>query len=94
MSPGRPAFTSKQRDANEPTIVETLRGAGARVYRLDLAGGPDLLVGFQGGTFLLEVKIAEGRLNPAQVEWHNLWRGRPVMVVRDPVEALRAIGAA
>ncbi len=59
----------------------------------DKPGRPDLLVGFRGETYLLEVKSPKGRLEDSQVTWHADWRGRPVAVVRTPTEALRAIGA-
>jgi hypothetical protein len=48
---------ARRRDANEPAIVEALQAAGAVVERLGYPKGvPDLLVGYQGRTFLLEVK--------------------------------------
>ena len=46
-------------DSNQPKIVEELRKIGAVVF---LIGRPfDLLVGFRGQLFLLEVKNPEGR---------------------------------
>ena len=47
---------ARMRDANEPEIVKALEAAGATVTRLNEAGVPDLLVGYQGKTKLLEVK--------------------------------------
>jgi hypothetical protein len=47
---------AKRRDSNETPIVDALRGVGAAVTRLNEDGVPDLLVGFRGHTFLLEVK--------------------------------------
>jgi|GEM_PF-5567154 len=45
-------------DRNQPEIVEALRKLGASVQPLHTAhdGIPDLLVGYQGRNFLLEVK--------------------------------------
>jgi hypothetical protein len=82
-------------DSNQKPIVEALKKCGATVQLITRVGHgcPDLLVGFRRHTFLLEVKAAEGELQDNQVEWHRLWRGLPVSVVRTPLEALQAIGA-
>lgn len=100
---------AKRRDTNEPEIVNALVAAGAVVTRLDGDGVPDLLVGFRGRSFLLEVKLplgprggvhhhgtegSRGDLTPAQVKWWDAWSGEPAIVVRSPAEALAAIGAA
>ncbi len=52
---------------------------------------PDLLVGYNGRNYLLEVKSPGGRLTPAQVEWLGLWQGNAA-IVSSPEEALAAIG--
>lgn len=59
-------------------------------------GCPDLLVGYRGSNFLLEVK--DGKKSPSQrnltddqVQWHLHWRGQ-VTVVENPADAIRAIG--
>jgi Holliday junction resolvase len=87
-------------DSNQTEIVEALRKAGATVQSLAAvgAGVPDLLVGWRGMNFLLEVKDgalppSERRLTPEQVKWHDAWIGRPVFVVKSAQEALEAIGA-
>lgn len=51
-----------------------------------------MLVGFEGTTYLMEVKVAKGRLSKAQEEFHASWRGGPIVVIRTPLEALAAIG--
>lgn len=59
----------------------------------DVGGGfPDLVVGFRGRTYLLEVKRAKGKLRASQVAFRDSWRGGPLVVVRTAAEALRAIG--
>lgn len=85
-------------DRNQPEIVAALRGAGATVQPLHTvgAGCPDLLVGFRGRNFLLEVKDWNARsgdreLNPAQVEWHGGWKGQ-VCKVETVEAALIAVG--
>lgn len=101
---------AKRRDDNEPEVVAALVAAGAVVTRVDGDGVPDLLVGFKGRTFLLEVKLPRGArggltrhrdheggrgdLTAAQVKWWDAWTGAPAHVVRTPAEALAAIGAA
>lgn len=98
---------AKRRDASEPAIVEALRGVGAYVAQLDGGGIPDLLVGFRGATYLLEVKTPQkngrarsrnheggrGELKPRQASFLDAWCGGPVAVVHTVEEALAAIGA-
>jgi hypothetical protein len=86
-------------DANQEQIVEALRTAGATVQTLAAVGKgvPDLLVGFQGKTLLLEVKDgrrppSERRLTEDQLKWHGAWRGGPVAIVDGVDAALRALG--
>lgn len=80
---------AKRRDPNEPEIVRALRDIGATVKRLD---DIDLLVGWRGRNFLLEVKDLKGALKPSQEEMARTWRGQ-YEIVRSVDEALRAIGA-
>jgi hypothetical protein len=91
---------ARKRDDNEPDIVKALQAVGAVVHRLDETGVPDLMVGWGRRTHLLEVKCELGprggdrsKLTPDQVTWHQGWKGEPAVIVRTPIEALRAIGA-
>lgn len=81
-------------DSTHKPVVLALRAAGATVCRISSpeAGLPDLLVGFTGRTFLLEVKGPNTRVEPEQLVWHRTWRGAPVHVVRTPEEALAVLG--
>ena len=86
-------------DANQAEIVATLRMVGATVQPLHAVGGgvPDLLVGFRGQTYLIEVKDgrkppSERKLTPEQERWHGNWRGQ-VAIAEWPEDALRIIGA-
>jgi hypothetical protein len=84
-----------RRDKNEPDIIAALLAAGASVSQLSGKGLPDLLVGYQGINYLLEVKNPDGgKLQPDQVAFIEGWQGRPVVVVWSVADALRAIGAA
>ena len=86
-------------DENQENVVKALRAVGASVQTLAAVGKgvPDLLVGYQGKTILLEVK--DGRKPPSarrltedQLKWHGAWRGGPLAVVDGPDAALRMLG--
>lgn len=86
-------------DRNQSEIVHALRTAGATVQPLHTvgAGCPDLLVGFRGANFLIEVKDwkaapSDRKLNPTQVSWHDGWKGS-VAKVETAEAALAVIGA-
>ena len=80
-------------DTNHKQIVEGLRDVGASVVSLAAIGRgvPDLLVGYRGVNYLLEVKTAKGKLTADQIEFTAMYNGR-VFVVRDIGEAYVAIG--
>ena len=80
-------------DVNQPEIVAALRKVGCTVQSLAAVGKgvPDLLVGYQGKTYLLEVKHGKWTLTPDQVEWHNNWRGGPLCVIDSIEQAIEAI---
>lgn len=73
--------------------MAALRKAGASVQCLHRVGQgcPDLLVGFRGQNYLLEVKTPNGTLNAHQKAWIMIWYGQ-VAVVTSAEEALRVIG--
>jgi hypothetical protein len=81
----------KRRDANEGAIIDTLRAVGCSVQQLSGADMPDLLVGYRGENFLIEVKTLKGKLRERQQAWHRAWQGI-VHIVREPVEILRLLG--
>ena len=99
---------SAKRDANQPAIVAALKRAGASVVDLAAVGKgvPDLLVGRNGTTFLIEVKDAsqnahhaksednpDGELTDLQVEFLSSWAGQRVHIVHDEREALGVVCA-
>ena len=86
-------------DANHTQVVMALQAAGATVQSLAAVGQgvPDLLVGFQGKTLLMEIKDGQKppsarRLTEQQLTWHGAWRGGPVAIVDGVDAALRALG--
>ena len=85
-------------DRNQAEIIAALRGAGATVQPLHTVGQgcPDLLVGFRGRNFLIEVKDwrkapSQKRLNETQRDWHEGWKGQ-VAKVEDIPAAMVVIG--
>lgn len=91
---------SPTRDKNEPEIIKALEAIGAYVQKLHEGGVPDLLVGYEGHTYLLEVKGPLGKkggassvsLTETQVKWWGRWKGSAPVIVRSVDEALDAIG--
>jgi hypothetical protein len=87
-----------KKDANHKIIVEALQSAGA--YVLDMShvgkGFPDLIVGFQSQTILMEIKnpktsYGKKGLNKNQIIWRDQWRGGEVFVVTSEEEALKIL---
>ncbi len=87
------------KDATQDGIVAALVAAGASVQDLSRIGGgvPDLLVGYQGRNYAIEVKSPSGAkhqtgLRLTQADWHAAWLGH-VAVANSPEQALAIIGA-
>lgn len=83
-------------DGNHRDIADTLRGLGVSVVTISARGFPDLLCGYRGRNFLLEVKdgsraASARRLSEDQVTFHKAWEGQAA-VVRSVDEARRVIG--
>ena len=81
-------------DANHGVIVAALRQVGASVQDLAKVGQgcPDILVGYRGQNYLMEIKTNKGKATLPQIAWDTFWQGQ-VVVVRDVDEALHVIGA-
>lgn len=79
-------------DSNQREIVINLRAAGASVAHLHTLGKgvPDLLVGWRGSNFLLEVKSPNGQLTKSEKDFCEHWHGQ-VAVVKTWEEALLVI---
>lgn len=86
----------KSVDANQPEIVAALRAVGATVQHLHEVGQgcPDILVGFKGSNYVLEIKnsLRDWKLTPAEEVWLAQWRGQ-AHIVETAENALRIIGA-
>jgi hypothetical protein len=81
-------------DTNHKEIVLALRQIGATVVSLAAMkhGCPDLLVGYQGETILMEVKMPKGKFTPDQLDFIGKWRGGPISRVDSVDAAIRALG--
>jgi hypothetical protein len=82
---------AKRVDQNQDQIVTALRAAGANVWIISLP--VDLLVGYKGHTFLVEIKTdAKKRLTALQQDFFESWGGSTLARVDSPDAALRMIG--
>lgn len=86
-------------DTNQSQIVKVLRAVGASVATTHQVGKgfPDIVVGYKGHNYLLEIKDgdkppSQRKLTADEQEWHDKWRGT-VKIVNNETEALTAIGA-
>ena len=80
-----------KRDANEPDIVSTLRAHGFSVEYLDKP--VDLVCGYGGKDYLIEVKAPSGTLTGPQEIFFDSWRGSKTILrsVQDAEEWARNI---
>jgi hypothetical protein len=77
---------AKRVDSNHSLIVKTLRGLGCSVFDTSrVAGGfPDLVVGKNSKTALVEVKSSPtARFTPAQEAFIYSWKGGTVCRIHD-----------
>jgi Holliday junction resolvase len=82
-------------DSNHKEIVAALREAGATVVSLASMkhGCPDLMVGYQNETILMEVKKdKKAKFTPDQIEFMGKWRGGAISRVDSVEAAIRALG--
>ena len=67
-----------KRDANEAGIVKTLRGYGFTVEHLDKP--VDLVCGYGGKDYLVEVKVGDANLTGPQEIFYEAWRGSKIIL--------------
>lgn len=85
----------KRTDFNQQEIINALRAIGCSVQDLSQVGKgtPDIICGFRGKNFLLEIKNAADRapqLTPCEQQWIRDWRGQ-VGVITSLRDALAVI---
>ncbi len=73
-------YRHARRDSIEKKISEYLRRCGASVLFIDDAGAPDLLVGYNNFSIMLEIKMPKGKLTTAQVAFFNTFKGAAYVV--------------
>ena len=84
-------------DANQNEIVAALRKRGATVRVITQGDGiPDLMVGYQGHTILIEVKDGQKppsarKLTEAEQKFFDEWTGGLLVVVNSVEEALEVL---
>lgn len=90
--------TAAKVDKNQAEVVTALRKVGASVQSLASIGKgcPDLLVGYHGILYLMEIKDgtnipSKQLLTDDQKKWHEAWTGSPVYVVRSIDQALKIL---
>lgn len=83
---------AKRVDANQSEIVAALRHVGATVQDLHTVGHgcPDIVVGFRGQNYLMEVKSPNGYMTGDEEAWHWEWMGQ-VAVIRTVEEAVACL---
>jgi hypothetical protein len=86
-------------DGNQADIVRQLRGIGASILHCHvLKNAFDLLVGYRGRTFLIEVKDpaqppSARKLTAGEARFRDEWKGSPYYVVHTFDEALAILTA-
>jgi Holliday junction resolvase len=69
---------AKRVDANQKDICHALKTFGASIVDLSGVGKgcPDLLIGFKGKTYLIEIKRnSTAKFTPQQLQFNESWTG-------------------
>jgi len=85
---------SKRTDKNQQEIIDAMRKMGATVMDLSRVGKgcPDLLVGINNKTALVEVKSsAKAKYTPHQEKWLQAWNGGTVARIDSIDSAIQLI---
>lgn len=85
---------AKRVDANQKLIVDTFRAIGATVQIISMVGKgcPDIIVGYQGVNYLIEIKDGKKppsgqKLTEHEQKFHDSWKGH-VCLIRSCDEAI------
>jgi len=85
---------AKRVDLNHTEIVNKFRELGASVFDLSAVGRgcPDIMVGYNGQTVLVEIKSGEKKkYTEAQLKFMADWKGSAVTRINDLEGAIRLI---
>jgi len=79
-------------DANQAQIVQQLRDFGATVLDLHAVGKGcvDILCGYKGKSYPMEIKTLHGKLTDPEKKFYDEWRGN-YYIVHDIVEAIQIL---
>ena len=71
-------------DANQAEIVREIRAYGCSVYIASSVGTgfPDLVIGYRGKNYLVEVKTGTGKLNQLQEDFRRGWKGQYTVITK------------
>lgn len=88
-----PLRTASRVDANQPDICRALKRIGCSIlYTHQLKNCFDILVGYRGRTFLIEIKASpKEKLTPGEAEFRDTWRGSPYHIVTSVDEAIALV---
>lgn len=69
-------------DSNQKELVNFAKDHGATVAHLHTLGKgiPDILIGYQGRNYLVEIKSEDGKLTSDEEVFFNNWRGDAAVV--------------
>ena len=87
---------AKKVDLTQKEIVAALRKMECSVFHLHPVGQgcPDLLVGIDGRTYLVEVKKDEkAKYTDAQLKFMTEWRGAPVVRLNSEKDAIAFVNS-
>ncbi len=87
---------AKKVDLTQKEVVATLRKMDCSVFHLHTVGQgcPDLLVGIDGKTYLVEVKKDDkAKFTEAQIKFMTEWRGAPVVRINSAQDAIAFVNS-
>lgn len=89
---------ARRTDDNQTEIVNTFRKLGCSVHVTSMLGDgfPDVVVGFRGINYLVEIKDgtkkpSARKLTPDEQIWHDQWRGQ-VCIVQSIQDVIDLVG--
>ena len=84
---------AKKTDSNQKSIISELREAGVSVMDTSSIGRgfPDLVLGWQGMNYLVEIKTPKGKPTDFQVNFFTHWRGQAILI-RDVKDIFNLLG--
>lgn len=84
---------AKKTDGNHKDIVTKLKKAGVSVMDCSSVGRgcPDLVIGYNGQNYLVEIKTIKGKLNELQINFFTTWQGQAI-VIRDVKDIFTFLG--